>query len=125
MSRTFALIPAAGRSRRMGRPKLALPLGQNTVLEAVIAAVRAASVHAVLVVLGPDSQDLQVLAEKAGATVLTLPTDTPHMRATIEQGLQWLEERHRPQPDDGHQLLRQGAGRGVSARCQDSAHHGG
>ena len=38
----FALIPAAGKSTRMGRPKLALPLGEKTVLEHVIAALRQA-----------------------------------------------------------------------------------
>ena len=33
LPRIFALIPAAGKSVRMGRPKLALPLGDRTVLE--------------------------------------------------------------------------------------------
>ena len=42
MTRTFGLIPAAGKSRRMGRPKLMLPLGDSTVLEQVFAAVRKA-----------------------------------------------------------------------------------
>ena len=32
----FAVIPAAGKSTRMGRPKLALPLEGDTVLGAVI-----------------------------------------------------------------------------------------
>jgi molybdenum cofactor cytidylyltransferase len=107
MLRTFALIPAAGKSRRMGRSKLSLPLweGGGTVLEAVIAAVRAAGVDEILVVLGPDSQDLAALAAKVAASVLVLAADTPDMRATVEQGLQCLEQRHRPQPDDGWLLL--------------------
>ncbi len=36
----FALIPAAGKSARMGRPKLTLPLGGRTVLEHVVTALR-------------------------------------------------------------------------------------
>jgi molybdenum cofactor cytidylyltransferase len=105
MSRTFGLIPAAGKSRRMGRPKLALPLGGCTVLETVVAAVRAAGVQSVLVVLGPHGEDLGLLAEKAGATVLRLPSDTAEMRATIQCGLDWLQEHCRPLADDGWLLL--------------------
>ena len=41
---TFALIPAAGRSRRMGRPKLALPLAGRSVLEHVVGALQQAGV---------------------------------------------------------------------------------
>ena len=38
----YAVVPAAGRSSRMGRPKLSLPLGERTVLEQVILALRKA-----------------------------------------------------------------------------------
>ena len=38
--RTFGLIPAAGKSRRMGQPKLLLQLGTTSVLELVVSAVR-------------------------------------------------------------------------------------
>ena len=34
----FAVVPACGHSTRMGRPKLALPLGDRTVIERVVAA---------------------------------------------------------------------------------------
>src|SRR5205807_132449 len=47
--RTFAVIPAAGQSTRMGRPKLALPLGGRSVLERVLAAVRQGRLDAALV----------------------------------------------------------------------------
>jgi molybdenum cofactor cytidylyltransferase len=89
----------------MGRSKLALPLGSRCVLEQVIATLLQAGVEQVLVVVGPQSDDLRLLAEKAGAQVLSLPGDTPDMRATVERGLQWLEERFHPQPDDGWLLL--------------------
>ena len=103
--RIFALIPAAGQSRRMGRPKLTLPLGERTVLEHVIAAVRAAGVSEVLVVVGPGTAFLQALAEKAGAQVLVLPEETPDMRATVQAGLAWIEEKHRPTGGDAWLLL--------------------
>src|SRR5688572_13965780 len=89
----------------MGQPKLALPLGDRTVLERVIAAVRAGGVAEVLVVLGPASASLQGLAEQAGARTLVLPHDTPDMRATIQAGLDWLERQHHPRGHDTWLLL--------------------
>ena len=35
---TFAIVPACGHSTRMGRPKLALPFGERTVIEHIVAA---------------------------------------------------------------------------------------
>jgi molybdenum cofactor cytidylyltransferase len=96
----LAVVPAAGRSERMGRPKLALPLGDRTVLEHVVAALRAGGADHVLVVLGPFVPELEPLAAAAGADVCRLPVATADMRATVEHGLRWLEERHRPLPDD-------------------------
>jgi molybdenum cofactor cytidylyltransferase len=97
---TFAVIPAAGHSARMGRPKLALPLGGRTVLERVVSALRDGGVGHVLVVVGPHVPQLAAPAERAGAHVLRLAGETPDMRATVEAGLLWLEERFRPRPDD-------------------------
>ena len=89
----------------MGRPKLALPLGDRTVLERVIAAVRTGGVAQVLVVLGPASAFLHPLAEQAGARVLVLPEETPEMRATIELGLAWIDEQFHPCAEDCWLLL--------------------
>jgi CTP:molybdopterin cytidylyltransferase MocA len=82
----------------MGRPKLSLPLGDRTVLGHVVAALRAAGVDPVVVVIGPHAPELEGLA--AGAHVLPLPAGTPDMRATVEQGLHWLQEQFRPGPAD-------------------------
>ncbi len=98
--RTFAVVPAAGHSRRMGRPKLLLPLGGDTVLGRVVGALRRGGVDEVLVVAGPHVAELAALAEAAGASALTLDAETPDMRATVEHGLRWLEERRRPGPED-------------------------
>jgi molybdenum cofactor cytidylyltransferase len=95
-----AVVPAAGHSRRMGRPKLALPLGTATVLGRVVAALRQGGADAVLVVVGPHVPELAPLARTAGAEVCLLPAATPDMRATVEAGLAWIEERFRPGPED-------------------------
>ena len=99
--RTYAVIPAAGLSRRMGRPKLLLPLGGRTVLERVVMALRDGGVDDVLVVAGPGGAALVDMATAAGAHSLQLADDTPDMRATVERGLAWIEERYRPAAEDG------------------------
>jgi molybdenum cofactor cytidylyltransferase len=96
----LALVPAAGLSTRMGRPKLALPLGGRTVLEHVVAALRSGGADHVVVVIGPHVPELVPLAEAAGAEVCRLAEPTPDMRSTVEHGLRWLEDRFAPRPDD-------------------------
>lgn len=121
----FAVVPAAGHSTRMGRPKLALPLGDRTVIEHVVAALRAGGADHVVVMIGPHVPELVPLAEAAGAEVCRLPEATADMRATVGHGLQWLEDRHRPRPDDAwllapadHPTLDPGV---VRHLCDDSA----
>jgi molybdenum cofactor cytidylyltransferase len=102
---TLAVIPAAGKSERMGRPKLALPLGGRTVLEHVVAVLRTGGVGHILVVVGPHVPQLVPLAESAGACVLRLAEETADMRATVEHGLRWLEERYHPRDEDAWLLV--------------------
>lgn len=97
---TIALIPAGGHSKRMGRPKLSLPLGDASVLACVVAALRRAEVISILVVVGPHVPELASLAEAAGAQVCLLPVETPDMRATVMAGLDWIERHWRPRSED-------------------------
>jgi molybdenum cofactor cytidylyltransferase len=85
----------------MGRPKLTLRLGDRTVLEHVLAALREGGVGRVLVVVGPHVPELAPLARQAGAEVCFAPNDHPAgMRESVDAGLSWLERRFRPRPDD-------------------------
>lgn len=95
----IAVVPAAGLSTRMGRPKLALPLGDRTILEHVVTALRA-SAYQTVVVVGPHVPELVPLAKAAGAQVCVLTEQTPDMRATVERGLQWIEAHFHPRPTD-------------------------
>lgn len=47
-----AIIPAAGQSKRMGKPKLLLPWGETTVLGHVLQTIQAAEVTDILVITG-------------------------------------------------------------------------
>jgi molybdenum cofactor cytidylyltransferase len=99
-----AVVPAAGRSERMGRPKLALTVDGRPMLERVIAALRDGGASPIVVVTGPHDPALAPLARAAGAEVCELLTATPDMRTTVEHGLRWLEEHYHPQPDDAFLL---------------------
>jgi len=101
----FAVLPAAGKSSRMGRPKLALPLGERTILEHVVAALRRADIEHILVVIGEHVSELATLAESAGAYVCSLEETPTGMRGTVELGLLWLEARFQPRPEDAWLLV--------------------
>jgi molybdenum cofactor cytidylyltransferase len=84
----------------MGQPKLALPLGDRTVIEHVVCALRAGGIERVLVVIGPHVPELVPLATRAGGEVLLLDGPTPDMRATVERGITRIESTSTPAPED-------------------------
>lgn len=55
---TSAIVPAAGRSRRMGRPKLLLPFGEGTVLGATLGALATGGADRIVVVTRGDDRRL-------------------------------------------------------------------
>ncbi|MCK4879035.1 MAG: nucleotidyltransferase family protein [Bacteroidales bacterium] len=59
MGSNWAVILAAGSSRRMGSQKLLLPFGQSTIIETVIENVLNSSIDHVMVVLGPNHEKIQ------------------------------------------------------------------
>ena len=90
-----AIVPAAGRSQRMGRPKLILPVGGETVIARVVAALVAGGAGPVLVVVPPASASGAIIlaeeAERAGAAVAVAPEHPADMRASIELGIGRLD----------------------------------
>jgi molybdenum cofactor cytidylyltransferase len=96
---TFAIIPSAGRSRRMGRPKLLLPWGGTTVIEQVLAAWCASRVDHVIVVVDPGDKPLAETCAACGAHVVVPPQAPAEMKDSVRLGLEWAESR-RPQSDD-------------------------
>lgn len=92
----YALLPAAGRSERMGQPKLMLPLAGRSVLEHCIAAFRRAGVERILVVAPPEPLAIAETARRAEATVLHLQQPTADMQATVQAGLRWMTAHWQP-----------------------------
>lgn len=57
--KTAAIVLAAGEARRMGRPKLALPVGGGTLLSAALAPLLASPLEGVVVVLGHAAEEVR------------------------------------------------------------------
>lgn len=98
--RSFALVPAAGESIRMGTAKLLLPWRQTNVFGAVLDAWRASRIDRVIVTVRPDADNLAQLCRRAGAEVVVVSPPPADMRASLEAGLAHLASLHRPTPAD-------------------------
>lgn len=128
--RAFAIVPAAGLSRRMGQAKLLLPWGQATVIEFVLARWCASQVERIVVVarrgdeplhdrirqaqrrsaalasppppFDPRSApDLQSAPDPTPRIELVLPaSDPPDMKDSVRVALSHLREVAQARPDD-------------------------
>ncbi|MDB4614480.1 nucleotidyltransferase family protein [bacterium] len=103
-SRMIAVIPAAGLSRRMGQPKLLMPIGSSSVIERLLNVLLQAKVESVIVVCRADDLALQRAATACGAIVVTAAVDPPDMRTSVQHGLDYAAE-HFPMADDDGWLL--------------------
>ncbi len=85
-----ALVLAAGRSQRMGSPKLLLTLGGQTLLRRVIAAARVSRCDDVLVVLGELARQVGQEARAAGVRTVLNPRYREGMGTSIAAGIEAL-----------------------------------
>jgi molybdenum cofactor cytidylyltransferase len=95
-----AIVPAAGRSERMGRPKLLLSIGGEPLIHRLVTALRDGGVMRVIVVAppaaAPDGPQVAALAEQAGAEVVVPVSRPPEMRDSLELGLERLSQNSPP-----------------------------
>src|SRR4051812_2286819 len=91
-----AVVPAAGLSVRMGRPKLNLPVGGVPLIARVVAAFRDGGAGRVVVVTAPGeapaAPEIAGAARAEGAEVVVAPTQPADMRASVELGLAFLAQ---------------------------------
>lgn len=85
----------------MGRPKLLLPVAGEPVIVRLLRALEHPDIRARVVVTRKDDAELQELVRSAGGIAVAPPSDPPDMRASIEFGLQFIEERWHPTDADG------------------------
>jgi len=99
--RLFAVVPAAGHSRRMGRAKLLLPLGDLTVIATLLATLQRPEIAQIVVVVRRDDEPLRSAVAACGAFVLTPAIDPPDMRDSVEHALTHLRNEFHPADTDG------------------------
>lgn len=89
-----AIILAAGESRRMGRPKQLLPWGEQTVIEAVVAAARASLASEVVVVLGHEAERVREAIGPGASDVRFVenPLYREGMLSSVRAGVRALSE---------------------------------
>jgi len=88
----WAVVLAAGESRRMGEPKLLLPFGEKTVLEAVLQNVVASRADRVLVVLGSRWRRLKNLIRTYDVRTVVNPQFRLGMLTSIQRGIAVLPD---------------------------------
>ena len=98
--RSFAIIPAAGHSRRMARDKLLLPWRDSTIIESTLAAWRSSDVDEVIVVTRSDRQDVIGVCRQAGVSVVTPEAAPPEMKDSVRAGLHFVKATHAPTAHD-------------------------
>lgn len=104
--RMFAVIPAAGLSRRMGEPKLLLEFGGLTVLERVLNALKDPRITDRFIVTRNSDQRLVQLARQLMQTPICPEFDPPDMRSSVEVALAEIARRYAPlDPDQDAWML--------------------
>jgi molybdenum cofactor cytidylyltransferase len=88
-----AILLAAGESKRMGKPKLLLPIGNDTILGKTIDNVLSSRVDEVIVVLGAEAQEIKKAIAGKPVKVVFNPDYRQGMSTSLITGLKQLSTR--------------------------------
>lgn len=93
--RIECIVLAGGESKRMGRPKLLLPLGQSTVLEQTVDNLLNSEVNRVIVVLGDRAEEVVKPIANRAVAVAVNPDYRRGMSTSIVAGLSLINDETR------------------------------
>ncbi len=82
----WAIILAAGQSKRMGKPKLLLPFGEKTIIETVVEKAVRSKVDEVLVVLGSFREKIEQRLGSMPVKTLFNPQYSEGMHTSVQCG---------------------------------------
>jgi len=88
----WAMILAAGESKRMGKPKLLLPFGEKTMIEAVIDRVIQSRAEKILVVLGSNREKIEKKIGNLPLEIAVNPDFKEGMLSSVQYGFHVLPE---------------------------------
>jgi molybdenum cofactor cytidylyltransferase len=100
MLRSFAIVPAAGVSARLGVPKLLLSVRGRPLIEHVLAAWTRSAVTRVVVVARAADEPLLGRCRPFDVDLVTGAVDPPDMRSSVRLALRYIEDRHAPHAED-------------------------
>jgi molybdenum cofactor cytidylyltransferase len=98
--RSFAIVPAAGTSVRMGTPKLLLPWHGKTVIEHVLSAWRKGGVSKIVLVARRGDIELIARARDCGAELVEADPPPVDMKASVRAGLAFIAQTYKPRAGD-------------------------
>jgi molybdenum cofactor cytidylyltransferase len=93
---SFAIIPAAGYSTRMGQPKLLVPIAGRPLILHTIDAWKQSRIDRIVVVTRPDDQPLAAIVRVSGVDLVIPPLAPPDMKASIGYGLDHITLHYSP-----------------------------
>lgn len=105
LPRLFAMVPAAGRSRRMGEPKLLKRLGSRTLIRHLIESLDHPLIHSVSVLVRSDDPMLQQEVISSRAECVVAKEEPADMRRSVELLIEDVRQYHSPSHIDGWLLI--------------------
>ncbi len=91
----WAMILAAGESKRMGKPKLLLPYGEKTIIETIVETVVSSKVENTLVILGSDREKIEKKIKNYPVKIVYNPDFRSGMLSSVQCGFKALPEETR------------------------------
>lgn len=94
----WAVILAAGESKRMGKPKLLLPFGEKSIIESIIESVLESRVKNVIVILGSERKRIEDKIKGFSVKITYNPDFRKGMLSSVQCGFRTV-------PEDGQAVL--------------------
>jgi molybdenum cofactor cytidylyltransferase len=90
-----AIVLAAGQSKRMGKLKQLMPLGESTILEQTLDNLLGSKLTEVIVVLGHQAEEIRKRLSGRPVKIVVNPLHRKGMGASIAAGLQFVDSQAR------------------------------
>lgn len=97
---SFAVIPAAGKSRRMGQDKLSLAWGDRSIIQTTIDAWLSSQVTRIIVVVDPENLELIDHLNGLDIDVVVPISSPPQMKDSVIAGLVHIKQTYGPTGKD-------------------------
>ncbi len=91
----WAMILAAGESKRMGKPKLLLPYGEKTIIETIVETVVSSNVENTLIILGSDREKIEEKIKNSPVKIVYNRDFRSGMLSSVQCGLKALPQETR------------------------------